>query len=111
MPTQKNKSRVRKYKGKKRPTTQRGGRNAIVSPKISYINGSTAEHALACTKCGKGTFIVKTMTMGTKIKSIVGVPFLDNRFKVFTCGTCGFVQIYSNNITCNGKQCDPIYKI
>ena len=104
----KNKSRAHKGNNRK-STTLRGGRNSIVSPKIKYIKGSATEHTLACTKCGKGTFIIKTLTMGTKLKSLIGVPILDNRFKVFTCITCGFVQLYSNNITCSGKQCDPLY--
>jgi predicted nucleic-acid-binding Zn-ribbon protein len=87
--------------------TLRGGRNSIVGPKIKYANGST-EHELKCTKCGKDNFIVKTLTMGTKIKNMLGFEFLDNRFKVFTCNACGFVQLYSNKITCNDKECDPL---
>jgi predicted nucleic-acid-binding Zn-ribbon protein len=96
-----------KCKGRSKNTTLRGGRTAIVGPKIKYANGSN-EHTLKCTKCGKENFIVKTLTLGTKIKSIFGVDVFDNRFKVFTCTTCGFVQLYSNKITCNGKQCDPL---
>jgi predicted nucleic-acid-binding Zn-ribbon protein len=87
-------------------TTLRGGRTAIIGPKIKYKNGST-EHKLKC-KCGKENFIVKTLTLGTKTKSIFGLEIFDNRFKVFTCTECGFVQLYSNKITCNGKQCDPL---
>lgn len=112
MTAQKNRSRVRKYKNtRKRNITLRGGKNSIVSPKINYSRGASTDHTLSCTKCGKGTFIIKTLTMGTKVKRLVGLDILDNRFKVFTCTTCGFVQLYSNNITCNGDQCDPIYKI
>ena len=96
-----------KCKGRSKNTTLRGGRTAIVGPKIKYANGSN-EHELKCTKCRKENFIVKTLTLGTKIKSIFGVDVFDNRFKVFTCTTCGFVQLYSNKITCNGKQCDPL---
>lgn len=92
-------------------TSKRGGRNAIVSPKIRYSTNEGNDHTLSCTKCGKGTFTVKTLTMGTKLKTLLGFQILDNRFKVFTCNTCGFVQLYSNNITCNGKQCDPLVKM
>jgi predicted nucleic-acid-binding Zn-ribbon protein len=87
--------------------TLRGGRTAIVGPKIKYEKGSK-EYELKCTKCGKENFIVKTLTLGTKTKSMFGIEIFDNRFKVFTCTECGFVQLYSNKITCNGKQCDPL---
>jgi predicted nucleic-acid-binding Zn-ribbon protein len=110
MTTRKNTSRVRKYKRKtKKNATLRGGRTLIASPKIRYTKGSSTGHTLSCTKCGKGSFVVKTLKMGTKVKSLFGLEILDNRFKVFTCGNCGFVQLYSNNITCNDKQCDPLY--
>lgn len=88
-----------------------GGRRVISSPKIKYEKGTSPGHTLSCTKCQGGNFIVKTMNLGTKIKTLFGLSILDNRFKVFTCTGCGFVQMYSNNITCNDKQCDPLIKI
>jgi len=88
---------------------QRGGRRLITSPKIKYETGN-AGHTLSCTKCQGGNFIVKTMNLGTKVKAFFGLSILDNRFKVFTCTGCGFVQMYSNKITCDGKQCDPLIK-
>ena len=98
------------YRKHKKNKTLRGGRNTITRPKIKYANNST-EHELTCTKCNKDVFTIKTLTMGTKLKTLLGFQILDNRFKVFTCNSCGFVQLYSNNITCGGKQCDPIYKV
>ena len=87
-----------------------GGRHVISSPKIKYEKSNSVGHTLSCTKCNGGNFIVKTLTLGTKIKTLLGLSILDNRFKVFTCTGCGFVQMYSNNITCNDKQCDPLIK-
>lgn len=87
-----------------------GGRHVISSPKIKYEKGNSVGHTLSCSKCNGGNFIVKTLTLGTKIKTLLGLSILDNRFKVFTCTGCGFVQMYSNNITCNDKQCDPLIK-
>jgi len=105
-------ARLKRSKCSKRSKTSKsGGRNAIVSPKIRYSTNESNDHTLSCTKCGKGTFTVKTLTMGTKLKTLLGFQILDNRFKVFTCNTCGFAQLYSNNITCNGKQCDPLVKV
>lgn len=109
--SRRSKPKHKKYHNKRpQQKTLRGGRNSIVSPKIKYANNSTS-HTLDCTKCGKGVFTVKTLTMGTKLKTLLGFQILDNRFKVFTCNTCGYAQLYSNNITCDGKQCDPIYKM
>jgi len=88
-----------------------GGRRVITRPKIKYEHGNSQEHTLTCTKCQGGDFVVKTMTLGTKIKSLFGLGILDNRFKVFRCTGCGFVQMYSNHITCDGKQCDPLIKV
>lgn len=88
-----------------------GGRRLIAHPKIKYNDGNSDGHNLSCTKCQGRNFIVKTMTLGTKIKSFLGFGILDNRFKIFTCTGCGFVQMYSNNITCDGKQCDPLIKL
>lgn len=88
-----------------------GGRHVISSPKIKYEKGNSVGHTLSCSKCQGGNFVVKTMTLGTKIKSLFGLGILDNRFKVFTCAGCGFVQMYSNSITCNDKQCDPLIKL
>jgi predicted nucleic-acid-binding Zn-ribbon protein len=112
-PKSKSKSKSKRYSkhSKHSKTSKRGGRNAIVSPKIRYSTNVSNDHTLSCTKCGKGTFTVKTLTMGTKLKTLLGFQILDNRFKVFTCNTCGFAQLYSNNITCNGKQCDPLVKV
>ena len=47
--------------------------------------------------------------MGTKTKAFLNIGILDNRFKVFTCLNCGCVEIFSNNIKCNGKECDPLF--
>ena len=110
MTTRKNKSRARKYKNKRRKNaTLRGGKTSIMGPKIKYSKGSPTGYSLSCTKCGKDAFVVKTLTMGTKVKSLFALEILDNRFKVFTCSNCGFIQMYSNNITCNDKQCDPLF--
>ncbi len=109
MPLKSRRSKPKHHK-KYHKRSLRGGRNSIVSPKIKYANSST-NYTLDCTKCGKGVFTVKTLTMGTKLKTLLGFQILDNRFKVFTCNTCGYAQLYSNNITCDGKQCDPVYKM
>lgn len=109
MPLKSRRSKPKHHK-KYRKRSLRGGRNSIVSPKIKYANNSTS-HTLNCSKCGKGVFTVKTLTMGTKLKTLLGFQILDNRFKVFTCNTCGYAQLYSNNITCDEKPCDPIYKM
>ena len=108
MPLKSRRSKTKHRRYHKR--SLRGGRNSITSPKIKYAN-SSASHTLDCTKCGKGVFTVKTLTMGTKLKTLLGFQILDNRFKVFTCNTCGYAQLYSNNITCDDKQCDPLYKM
>ena len=84
----------------------RGGRTSIVSPEIRYTKGTNIPIKLTCTKCNGISFIVKTLTMGTKTKSFFGMEILDNRFKVFQCIACGFAQMFSNEITCNGKDCD-----
>ena len=99
MPTKKNKT---SRKGK----TQKGGRSEISNPSIKYNKGSSSAIQLKCTKCNNNSFVVKTMTLGTKLKALVKFTVLDNRFKVFTCKNCGFVQMYSNEITCDGKSCD-----
>lgn len=104
-------TKTRRTKSNRRQHTLKGGRTLISRPKISYEKGGNQHpHTLTCTKCNKDTFIVKTLTLGTKIKTFLGVNILNNRFKVFTCATCGFVQLYSNNITCNGKECDPLFR-
>ena len=108
MPLKSRRSKPKHRKYRKR--SLRGGRNSIMSPKIKYANSPTS-HTLDCTKCGKGVFTVKTLTMGTKLKTLLGFQILDNRFKVFTCNTCGYAQLYSNNITWGDKQCDPLYKM
>ena len=108
------KSRIRKHRRNQTMRRQQqqqqmiGGRHVISNPKIKYEKGSSAGHTLSCTKCNGGNFIVKTMNLGTKVKAFLGLSILDNRFKVFTCTGCGFVQMYSNKITCNDKQCDPL---
>ena len=89
---------------------QRGGRTAnVVSPLIKYKHGSSPAIKLACAKCSGATFLVKTMTLGTKTKSFFAAEIFNNRFKIFQCVGCGFVQIFSNQITCDGKQCDPVF--
>ena len=89
--------------------TQKGGRTSIRSPSIKYKKGNSSSKKLDCTKCNGSSFIVKTLTMGTKTKAFVKLGILDNRFKVFTCTNCGFVQLYSNEINCDGKECDPVF--
>ena len=94
----------------KRSRTHRGGRTEnVLSPLIKYTNGSAPAIKLACTKCSGATFIVKTLTMGTKTKAFFAAELLNNRFKIFQCAGCGFVQIFSNEITCDGKSCDPMF--
>jgi len=89
---------------------RRGGRTEnVVSPEIKYKHGTSPAIKLACTKCSGAKFIVKTLTMGTKTKSFFAAEILNNRFKIFQCAGCGFVQIFSNEITCNGKSCDPVF--
>lgn len=90
------------HSNKCKNATLRGGRTAIICPKIKYEKGSK-EYELKCTKCRKENFIVKTLTLGNAF----GFDLFDNSFKVFTCTECGFVQLYSNKIKCNGKPCDP----
>jgi predicted nucleic-acid-binding Zn-ribbon protein len=92
----------------KRAKNSKGGKtDNIASPSISYNN--QAPITLKCSKCNAGSFVVKTLTMGTKTKAFFKLEVLDNRFKVFTCKTCGFVEIFSNNILCDSKECDPIF--
>jgi len=86
--------------------TQKGGRTTIDGPIIKYNKGNAQSTRLNCINCGHTSFILKTLTLGTKIKAFLDYDILDNRFKEFTCISCGFVQIYSNNITCNGRTCD-----
>jgi len=93
-------------KNNKSKKSFRGGRTSIVSPEIRYTKGTNIPIKLTCTKCNGISFIVKTLTMGTKTKSFFGMEILDNRFKVFQCIACGFAQMFSNEITCNGKDCD-----
>ena len=98
----KSKSKTNSNKGK----TQKGGRSEISKPNIKYKKGSSESIQLNCTKCQHDSFVVKTMTLGTKLKALIKWTILDNRFKVFTCKNCGFVQMFSNEITCDGKSCD-----
>ena len=91
---------------KNKNKTQKGGKTTINNPTIKYIKGNGHSTNLDCINCGNTSFIVKTLTMGTKVKARLDFEILDNRFKEFTCIACGFVQIYSNNITCDGKDCD-----
>ena len=88
---------------------QKGGRTVVNKPSIKYTKGSAPSKKLECIKCKGSTFIVKTLTMGTKAKAFFNAELLDNRYKVFTCNKCGFVQLYSNEITCSGKKCDPMF--
>lgn len=88
-----------------------GGRtNLDVPTTIKYTKGNNAPIALTCPKCNNGTkFIAKTLTMGTKTKAFFNLEILDNRFKIFQCAGCGFAQMYSNEVTCNDKECDPVF--
>lgn len=99
MPTKKNKS---SHKSK----TQKGGKTLVSKPSIRYKKGRSESTKLNCVKCSNDNFVVRTLTMGTKTKAFLDADFFDNRFKVFTCKTCGFVQLYSNDITCSGKSCN-----
>jgi predicted nucleic-acid-binding Zn-ribbon protein len=102
----------RERKSSTRSRTLRGGRTAnVVSPEIKYTKGSSPAIKLSCTKCNQSNFLVKTLTMGTKTKSFFAAELLNNRFKIFQCSGCGFVQIFSNSITCDGKSCDPFVKL
>ena len=102
-------NRSRRSRAKK-SRTHRGGRTEnVVSPEIKYKHGTSPAIKLACTKCSGSKFIVKTLTMGTKTKSFFAAEILNNRFKIFQCAGCGFVQIFSNEITCDGKSCDPVF--
>lgn len=94
----------------KKTRTQRGGRTAnVMSPLIKYTKGDAPSTKLACTKCSGAKFLVKTITLGTKVKSFFAAEIFNNRFKIFQCTGCGFVQMYSNSITCDGKSCDPVF--
>jgi predicted nucleic-acid-binding Zn-ribbon protein len=106
MATKKNKSIKKSKTASRKSKTQKGGDTSINNPLIKYKKGNVSAKALICTKCTGTFFVVKTMTLGTKTKAFFKLGILDNRFKVFTCRGCGFVQMYSNNITCNGKSCD-----
>ena len=102
MQTKKGKCINKKTKNK----TQKGGKTKIDSPIITYLEGNAQPINLKCSKCNKSSYHVKTLTMGTKTKAFLNIGILDNRFKVFTCLNCGCVEIFSNNIKCNGKECD-----
>jgi predicted nucleic-acid-binding Zn-ribbon protein len=93
-------------KNQRKNKTQKGGDTMVNNPSIKYKKGNASAKALTCTKCTGTMFIAKTMTLGTKTKAFFKLGILDNRFKVFTCRSCGFVQMYSNEITCDGKSCD-----
>jgi len=90
----------------KNKKTQKGGRSNISNTSITYNKGSGKPIKLECFKCRNHSFIAKTLTLGTKTKAAFGLNIFNNRFKVFTCNSCGFVQLYSNNIKCDGKKCD-----
>ncbi len=98
--SKKSKKNLRKYK------TQKGGTTNITNPDIKYTKGNASSKKLNCIKCDGIEFVVRTLTMGTRFKSFFSAELFDNRFKVFTCKSCGFVQIYSNNIKCDDKKCD-----
>ena len=103
-------NRSNRSKRSNRSRTYRGGRTEnVLSPLIKYKKGSSPAIKLACTKCSGAKFIVKTLTMGTKTKSFFAAEILNNRFKIFQCDGCGFVQMFSNEITCDGKSCDPMF--
>ena len=96
-------------KNKTKNKTQKGGKTKVTSPTITYPKGNAKPLNLKCSKCNNSSYHVKTLTMGTKTKAFLNYEILDNRFKVFTCQSCGFVEIFSNNIKCNGKECDPLF--
>ena len=103
----KNKTKINsKYNSNSNTIIQKGGRTEIINPSVKYTKGNAPSKKLTCTKCDNTSFIIKTLTMGTKTKAFLDWEILDNRFKVFTCKNCGFVQIYSNSIKCGGKDCD-----
>lgn len=103
----KNRSRISKKS--KTSKNQSGGQKEHIKPSISYPKGSKDSYDLKCSLCKGTTFKVQTLTMGTKTKAFFDIEILDNRFKVFTCKHCGHVDIFSNNIKCNTKECDPIF--
>jgi predicted nucleic-acid-binding Zn-ribbon protein len=105
----KNKSIKKSKKSKtssRKPKTQKGGNTKLNNPLIKYRKGNASAKALTCTNCNSTMFVAKTMTLGTKLKALIKAEFFDNRYQVFTCRSCGFVQMYSNEITCDDKQCD-----
>ena len=109
MATKKNKSLKKSKNSKKnfrKSKIQKGGDTGVNNPEIKYTKGNASAKKLICDKCTGTTFVAKTMTLGTKTKAFFKFGILDNRFKVFTCRSCGFVQMYSNNITCDGRSCD-----
>jgi predicted nucleic-acid-binding Zn-ribbon protein len=112
MATKKNKSIKKSNKSKKSKTVsrkskiQKGGKTLVNNPTIKYTKGTANPKPLTCTKCDGKQFNVRTLTLGTKTKAFFNWGVFDNRFKVFTCTACAFVQMYSNNITCDGKACD-----
>ena len=103
----KNRSRISKKS--KTSKNQSGGEKEHINTSISYPTGSKDSYNLKCSLCKETKFKVQTLTMGTKAKDFFGMTILDNRFKVFTCKHCGHVDIFSNNIKCNTKECDPIF--
>ena len=105
----KNSKNSKKHKNSKKNITQKGGYTDVDGPVIKYTKNKDPNAFtinLKCLKCSSTKFKARTLTMGSKIKSLISFEVIDNRFKVFTCKGCGFVQVYSNNITCDEKDCD-----
>ena len=84
--------------------TQKGGKKYHSDILVSY-NGSK-QLPLTCSFCKKSNFKVKTHTLKTKFKDYTQIGLWSNRYKVFTCINCGHIEMFSNNIKCNGKKCD-----
>jgi len=96
---------LKKQKSIKQSIKQESTKGKIFK-NIRYTKGSKVIPELKCDKCNANQFKVRTLTMGSKTKSFFDMEFFDNRFKVFTCVSCGHVEIFSNNITCDGDTCD-----
>ena len=85
--------------------TQKGGRKFHSNISISY-NGNP-QIPLKCSLCSKTDFKVKTQALKTKVKGFINFwGIWSNRYKIFTCTNCGHCETFSNNIKCNGKDCD-----
>jgi len=93
-------------KTKSKLSLQKGGTQAKKFKNLTYKNGSYTINELHCLRCSKDVFKVRTLTMGSRLKELLDLEIFDNRSKVFTCVNCGHIDIFSNNIKCEGKSCD-----